>query len=163
MRHNIGSYSAGPACSASQKAGRTALTKVNLCYDDRSRKIDDMDLSNTATVKRDPANVLIRYVRSLQHVLGNRRRSARLPICGTVTVGYESYGVVTPNVCSCVDISTGGLGINCAEPMMPNMVIKLSADENRTKRLARVRYCEQHGMAYRIGLQFISDDHETRA
>ena len=136
---------------------------MNLYYDGRPRKMDDMDLSNTATVKRDPANVLIRYVRSLQHVLGNRRRSARLPISGTVTAVYASYGVVAPNVCSCVDISAGGLGISCAEPMMPNMVIRLSADENRTKCLARVRYCQQHGLAYRIGLQFISAGQETRA
>ena len=73
---------------------------------------------------------------------------------GTVKATYGGYAVATTHTCTCVDASPEGMGIECPESIAPETIIALHTDEQDSKRLARVCYCQQRGDVYRIGLDF---------
>jgi hypothetical protein len=108
--------------------------------------MDDMDLG--------PA--LIRSSRSLYYLLSNRRKFDRQPISGTIRVVINSFGLVTTHVCSCVDVSPRGIGLDCPELIALETVVQLTSDQDKASRFARIRYCEQRGPMFRAGLEFIA-------
>ena len=108
--------------------------------------MDDMDLG--------PA--IIRSGRSLYYLFGNRRKFERLPISGTIRVVVKSFAFVTTHVCSCVDISPRGIGLDCPELITFETVVQLTSDEDKSSRFARIRYCELRGRMFRAGLEFIA-------
>jgi hypothetical protein len=99
---------------------------------------------------------LIRSSRSLYYLLGNRRTFDRQPISGNIRVVIKSFGLVTTNVCSCVDISPRGIGLDCPELITLETVVQLTSDEDKASRFARIRYCELRGRMFRAGLEFIA-------
>jgi hypothetical protein len=48
------------------------------------------------------------------------------------------------------------MGVDCPEPLSPEMIIQLQSTDGGPKRFARVRYCHQRGAGYRVGLEFIA-------
>jgi hypothetical protein len=53
-------------------------------------------------------------------------------------------------------MSPSGMGVDCPEPLSPEMIIQLQSTDGGPKRFARVRYCHQRGAGYRVGLEFIA-------
>jgi hypothetical protein len=101
----------------------------------------------------------MRQLRSLYHLLGNRRKFERTPFSGVILM-TAGYAIVTTHVCSCADISPRGIGIGCSESIPVDEVVALHSDVEGPRRLARVRHCQQHGPIYRIGLEFMPDAHQ---
>jgi hypothetical protein len=73
---------------------------------------------------------------------------------GSVLVTCKGYAVDSIYACSVVDISLGGIAIDCPEPMTLNALVLLHSDERSPQRPARVRYCIQRCDLYRVGLEF---------
>jgi hypothetical protein len=105
-------------------------------------------------LKTNSAGIVSRYARSFYLLLSNRRKFERLPMSGTVRATWGGYAVSNSHVCSCVDASPRGMGIDCPSSVDPETVIALHTDESTAKRQARVCYCQQRGDVYRIGLEF---------
>ena len=106
-------------------------------------------------MKINPVGLFVRYARSFYQVLGNRRKFERVPISGTIRATCNGYALDTSHVCCIVDISPRGIAIDCPEPMVPDMIIQLQSDDRGSSRFARVRYCQQRGATFRVGLEFI--------
>ena len=102
-----------------------------------------------------PAGGLVRYARRLYEILGNRRRSPRLPITGTILATCKAYLVETRYTCACVNISPGGIAIDSPEQMTVGAFVSLNSHGYGPRRLARVRHCVERPDAYRVGLQFV--------
>jgi hypothetical protein len=97
-----------------------------------------------------------RHVRRFYELLGNRRKSERIPMSGTVFVTCKGYAVDSTHECSVVDISRGGIAIDCPEAIAMDALVLLHSDEHGSQRPARVRYCIHRCLLYRVGLQFIA-------
>jgi hypothetical protein len=108
-------------------------------------------------VKRSPVGGLVRYARSFYQLLGNRRKSERTPMSGTVFITCKGTVLDTTHVSSCLDISRHGIGIECAEPLTVEGFVQVSTEEHGPHRLARVRYCVPRGDRFRAGLMFIAE------
>jgi hypothetical protein len=76
----------------------------------------------------DFGSALIRSGRSLYYLFGNRRKFDRMPISGTIRVVVKSFSLVTTHVCSCVDISPRGIGLDCPELIALETVVQLTSD-----------------------------------
>jgi hypothetical protein len=87
----------------------------------------------------------------------------RLPVSGTVRATYGGYAVSTTHVCTCVDATPRGMGVECPEVIEPETVVALHTDEQGSKRLARVCYCQKRGEVYRIGLEFKVEGEQASA
>jgi hypothetical protein len=64
--------------------------------------------------------------------------------------------ILSPRICSLVDISPHGIGVECVEPMAMDQFLDVQSEDYGPKRLARVRYCVPHNASYRLGLEVIS-------
>ena len=104
-----------------------------------------------------PTSVFVRYAQSLYQRLSNRRRFERVPVTGSILVTY-GIAVSITQTCSCVDMSPRGIAIESPEPIERDTFVALHSDEHDPKRWARVRYCEPHNVAHRIGLEFIAKE-----
>ena len=93
--------------------------------------------------------------RSLYHLLSNRRKYERVPVSGSVRATYLGYAA--GDICSCVNISPGGMAVDSADSMMKGAVVVLYSDQHHLKRLARVCHCQLRDGMYRIGLEFTTD------
>jgi hypothetical protein len=94
------------------------------------------------------------WMRSLYQMLANRRKFERAPMSGTVRTATPGYAMDVMYACACVDISPRGMAIDSPEPLLPDMVVPIQAEDSR--RFARVCYCMDRGIGYRIGLEFIA-------
>jgi hypothetical protein len=100
--------------------------------------------------------VLAGFASSFGGLHGNRRIFERVPISGSVLVTCK--GVVdTTHVSACVDLSIGGIGIECPEILAVDGVVHLQSKEFGPRRLARICYCIRLGDRYRVGLEFITE------
>ena len=104
----------------------------------------------------DLGSAFIRSGRSLYYLFGNRRKFGRMPISGTIRVIVKSFSLVTTHVCSCVDISPRGIGLDCPELIALETVVQLTSDQDDSSRFARIQYCEQRGPIFRAGLEFVA-------
>jgi hypothetical protein len=99
---------------------------------------------------------IARYARSFYQLLGNRRKFDRAPVSGTIFVTIKGYAIDLTHTCSCVDISRCGLGIDCPEAVAVDALVHVHSEEHGPRRTARVRFCNQLGDVYRVGLQFVA-------
>jgi hypothetical protein len=109
-------------------------------------------------LRLNPIGAAVQYARSFYELVANRRKHERVAISGPVRVTCPGYAVETVYPCSCVDISLGGMAIDCPDVLFPDTIIALQTEERGPKRLARVRYCHECGGVYRIGLEFTAGD-----
>jgi hypothetical protein len=107
--------------------------------------------------RENPLSAASRYARSIYLLFANRRKFERVAISGTIRVTLHGYDIGGSDNCICVDISPGGMAIECLEPMAPGVIIDLYAREHDTSRLARVCYCQQRDRVFRMGLEFIAE------
>jgi len=115
-----------------------------------------MSLGSIAGEKANGSGGLGGWMRSLYQVLANRRKFERVPISGTVrTTVTPGSAMDMMHVCSCVDISPRGMAIDSPEPLALDMVVPIQAEGEGSRRFARVCYCLDRGIGYRIGLEFI--------
>ena len=96
-------------------------------------------------------------MRSMYQMLANRRKFERVRISGTVRT--VAPGSTAPHVCTCVDISPRGMAIDSPEPLARDMDVPILSEG--IKRFARVRYCQDRGQGYRIGLEFVAAESST--
>lgn len=115
-----------------------------------------MHVGTSETHKAGMVGAAGRFARSLYQLLANRRKYERQPISGVVKIICKGYVTEVTHVCTCVDISPRGIGIESPERMEPDMVVPLHTDEQGSNQLARVCYCQQQDAIYRIGLEFVS-------
>jgi hypothetical protein len=95
------------------------------------------------------------FCRSLYFLLGNRRHFERRPASGAVAMTiHDKYGEPTTHNCHLIDISEAGVGIESPEAAAPNTDVYLEFEFGRLKSFARIRYCQQRGSAYAVGLAF---------
>jgi hypothetical protein len=99
---------------------------------------------------------LLRYAKSLYELLGNRRKFPRMPMSGTLLATPRGAAVISPRICSIVDVSLHGMAVDCPEPMPANQFLDVQSEDYGPSRLARVRYCVAHDAMYRIGLEVIT-------
>ena len=92
----------------------------------------------------------------MYQVLSNRRKFERVPMSGTVRTVTSGSTEAVMHACSCVNISPRGMAIDSPEPLAPDMIVPILADGQGSKRFARVRYCQDRGRGYRIGLEFVA-------
>jgi hypothetical protein len=104
--------------------------------------------------------LLARSGRSLYHLLGNRRKFERQPASGTIRVTCRTVYVVSTHECLLVDVSPRGIGIQCPEPIPPDMFVQLTSGEGGVTRFARVRYCVRRDATFRVGLELIAGVNE---
>lgn len=105
--------------------------------------------------KINPVGLFVRYARSFYQLLGNRRKFERLPISGTIKATCNCDALDTTHVCCSVDFSPRGIAMDCPGPMLPDRIVQLQSDDRGGIRLARVRYCQQRSVFFRVGLEFI--------
>jgi hypothetical protein len=116
------------------------LTKSRIDEFDRFWTIDEMHVGMRSTPGKNSVALLVGYGRSFYWLLGNRRKFDRVPFSGNIRATCKGGGLITKHVCSCVDISPSGIGIDCPELMLRDAVVQLSSDEEDSGRFARVRY-----------------------
>jgi PilZ domain-containing protein len=104
---------------------------------------------------------IVRYARSFYQLVGNRRKVVRAPIAGTILVTTKGYVIDMSHTCACVDISQRGIGIDSPEPLALDAFVQVHSDEYAPRRVARVRFCNQLGDVYRVGLQFVARPQST--
>src|SRR5438045_2481977 len=96
---------------------------------------------------------LFNYGHSIYTRLSERRDSERLDFHGTVTVSCSSrYG--SSYVCSCVNLSNSGIGLQSFEPIPVNSDVYLHSERHNLKRFGKVRWCVLRGDLYFIGCNF---------
>ena len=76
---------------------------------------------------------------------------------GTIFITHKGLAIDVTHVCSCVNISPRGIGIDCPEPLPIDVFLQVGSEEQAPPRMARVRYCQQRGAVYRVGLQFVTE------
>jgi hypothetical protein len=103
-------------------------------------------------MNNNPIGLVVRHARSFYQLVSNRRKFERTPFSGTLRLAVNEYAFET--VCTCVDISLRGMGVTSPEQMLTDLIVHVNSD-NSIRRLARVRYCQQSGTGFRIGLEFI--------
>ena len=111
-------------------------------------------------LRLNPIGAAVQYARSFYELVANRRKYERMPISGRVRVACSGYSVETVYACSCVDISRGGMAIDCPDVLFSGTIIALQTEEQGSRRLARVCYCQERGAVYRIGLEFTASDEQ---
>jgi hypothetical protein len=95
------------------------------------------------------------YGRSFYSLLGERRKAERVDFNGTVSVSCKDrYGQLTTHVCTCLNLSTKGLGLVSPEAIPENSDIYVHSEDHNFKRFARVRYCLRRGERNYIGCYF---------
>jgi hypothetical protein len=70
---------------------------------------------------------VICYVRRFYELLGNRRRFERVSISGSIFVNCGGHAVDMIHSCSVVNISPGGIAVDCPEPIA-DAFIQLHSD-----------------------------------
>ena len=95
------------------------------------------------------------FVRSLYQVLVNRRKYERVPLVGLIKLTC-GYAVKKTHVCSCVDASPRGLGLDCPEAIEPGTTVLLHAEEGPS-RFAHVCYCQERVGVYHLGVEFTTE------
>lgn len=75
---------------------------------------------------------------------------------GVIFVTTKGYAIDTTRLCSLVDISPRGIGIDCPEPLAIDTFVQVHSDDNAPRRHARVRHCHELGDVYRVGLQIVA-------
>jgi len=86
--------------------------------------------------------------------LGDCRVAEREPRDGQVMLSWrDRYGEGLA-FASCRDISDGGIGIECLEPIPLKAVVRVHLRDNRIVRPAVIRYRAKRGAAYVLGLEF---------
>jgi hypothetical protein len=134
-------------------------------YPDQGPEQDNqcqLDTGNTLVntlsmeLKRIAVDGITRYARSFYILLGNRRKFERVPFSGTIFVTCKGFVVDTTHVCSFVDISPRGIGVECPEPLTVDEFVEVHADDHGPRRRARVCYCLQRGERHRVGLEFVA-------
>jgi hypothetical protein len=123
----------------------------------RIRQTDDMHLGVERALNLIPVGGIVRCARSIYELLGNRRKSARLPTSGNIFVTFQGLVADTTYGCLCVDVSPKGIAIDSVEPMTVDATVQLHTGVHGARRLAAVRYCLERNGSYRVGLEFISD------
>ena len=116
----------------------------------------DMSTESIAVGKANGSGGVGGWMRSLYQVLANRRKFERVPISGTVRTVTPGSAMDVMHVCSCVDISPRGMAIDSPEPLALDVVVPIQAEGEGSRRFARVCYCLDRGIGYRIGLEFIA-------
>ena len=96
---------------------------------------------------------LFNYSRSIYTRLSERRDSQRLDFQGTVTVSCNNR-FASSYVCSCVNLSESGIGLQAYEPIPVNSDVYLHSGKHNLKRFGRVRWCVLRGDRYFIGCSF---------
>ena len=99
---------------------------------------------------------IVRSARSLYELVGNRRKYERAPMSGQILVTTTGVAIDTTRICSLVDVSPRGIGIDCPESLTVDEFVQVHSDEHGPRRNARVRHCHQVVDLYRVGLQFVA-------
>ena len=95
------------------------------------------------------------YGRSFYSLLGDRRKAERVDFHCSLTVSCkDKYGQLTTHVCTCVNVSTKGIGLISPEPIPANSDVYVHSEGHNLKRFARVRYCDRKGDRSYIGCYF---------
>ena len=115
-----------------------------------------MNLPANRLFKTSPAARASGLARSFYTLLGNRRKHHRMPLSGGIQITCPGYAVANTHACSCVDVSTRGMAVDCPESLEAGTTVTLSADGDFTRR-ARIVYCLQRDAVYRVGLEFVSE------
>ena len=98
---------------------------------------------------------LISYAKSLYQLLGNRRKFPRMSVSGTVLATPRGSAIVSPRICSILDVSLHGMAVESIDPLPMNQFLDVQSEDCGSARLAQVRYCVAHNALYRIGLEVI--------
>jgi hypothetical protein len=114
-----------------------------------------MDLRIDGAVAENPAGGLARYARRFYELLGNRRKSHRMPVSGTILATCKGCAVDTTHTCACVNVSPNGIAIDAPEELAVGSFVTLASQSYGPRRLARVRHCAKGPEGYRVGLQFV--------
>ena len=100
---------------------------------------------------------LFDYGRSFYALLGDRRKAERVDFNCSITVSCkDKYGQLTTHVCTCLNLSTKGIGLVCPESIPENADVYVHSDSHNLKRFARVKYCHRKGDSNYIGCYFQS-------
>jgi hypothetical protein len=95
------------------------------------------------------------FFQSLYYLLGNRRRYARAPLTGVLTVNFrDKFDQIITRPATLVDISRRGLRIECEEQIAPDTNVYVIMEAQNLKGFTTARYCFPKGSAYVIGLVF---------
>src|SRR5512133_2811678 len=94
-----------------------------------------------ASAKVRPFGAIVRFARSFYELLGNRRKSARLPASGRIIATSAGSVVTTTHECAMIDVSLHGMALECSEPLAPDTILQLRTEDDGPMRLARVCYC----------------------
>jgi hypothetical protein len=95
------------------------------------------------------------YSRSFYSLLSNRRKTERLEFVCPVTVSSKNqYGQISTQMGGCLNISQGGLAIECEEPLAPNTELFVHAETSNLRRFATVRQCDGEAPRYILHCAF---------
>jgi hypothetical protein len=96
---------------------------------------------------------LFNYCGSIYARLSERRDSERRDFQGTVTVRCKNRDG-SSYVCSCVNLSSSGIGLESFEPIPVKCDVYLQSERHNLKRFGRVRWCVLRGDRYFLGCNF---------
>src|SRR5262245_40726763 len=93
---------------------------------------------------------LFNYSSSIYARLSERRDCERMDLNCTMTVSCTKRDG-SSYVCSCVNLSDSGIGLQSFEPIPVNSDVYLHSGRHNLKRFGRVRWCVLRGDRYFIG------------
>ena len=98
---------------------------------------------------------LIDYSRALYTLLGERRKTERVEFkCMVSVTCTHRSGWVTMHVCSCLNLSDAGMGLESFEPIPANSHVYIQSGKHHLKRFGRVRWSVQKGDRFFVGCSF---------
>jgi hypothetical protein len=113
-------------------------------------------LRDTQPIGR-PMPVWKRWWQQYARYFIENRASERRPSGAAAEVWWtDEYGARQIVRGVCVDLSRGGVGVVCPEPVPSNKLLQVRLESEDLVKLAHVRHCDHMGAAYLIGMQFCS-------
>src|SRR5262249_23345686 len=95
---------------------------------------------------------LIDYSRSLFTLLGERRKTERVDFKCSVTITCKHRsGNVTMHVCSCLNVSNHGIGLESFEPIPVSCDVYIHSEAHNLKGFGRILWSVQKGDRFFAG------------
>ena len=95
------------------------------------------------------------YGRSFYTLLGERRKAERVEFTCRLAVSCKNrYGSLTTHVCSCLNLSDRGIGLESPEPIPVGSDCYIHSETHSLKRFGKVRWCVQKGDRVLLGCAF---------
>ena len=92
------------------------------------------------------------YSRCLYTLLGDRRKTERVDLKFTVAMTCKHRaGNVTTHVCSCVNVSEHGIGLESLEPIPVSCDVYIHSETQNLKRFGRILWTAQRGDRFLAG------------